>query len=141
MARVARLAPHLLARKGSATPAMRSGLTESAEDDLGWNDMGHDADTFPATDVTSMGSVVAFPSEPAAGRSLARRPRGASLAAGGKAAFTLRLDAERHLKLRLACAHDARSAQSLLTAALDRLLDDMPDLSQLADQSGRSGRT
>jgi hypothetical protein len=34
----------------------------------------------------------------------------------------LRLDAERHLKLRLLGAHQHRSAQSLVTEALDRFL-------------------
>src|SRR5690606_16373260 len=37
----------------------------------------------------------------------------------GKAAFTLRLDPERHLKLRLACAVTGRSAQLIVTDALD----------------------
>jgi hypothetical protein len=50
----------------------------------------------------------------------------------GKAAFTLRLDNERHLKLRLACAVSNRSAQMLVTEALDSLLDNMPEISQLA---------
>lgn len=49
-----------------------------------------------------------------------------------KAAFTLRLDAERHLKLRLACAVSNRSAQMLVTEALDKLLNDMPEIGQLA---------
>jgi hypothetical protein len=51
---------------------------------------------------------------------------------GRKAAFTLRLDAERHLRLRLACAVENRSAQQLVTAALDRLLDDLPEVARLA---------
>jgi len=50
----------------------------------------------------------------------------------GKAAFTLRLDKERHLKLRLACAVNNKSAQMLVTEALDALLDDMPEVGQLA---------
>lgn len=50
----------------------------------------------------------------------------------GKAAFTLRLDPQRHLKLRLACAVDGRSAQQLVTDALDQLLERMPDLDGLA---------
>jgi hypothetical protein len=49
----------------------------------------------------------------------------------GKAAFTLRLDNDRHLKLRLACAVSNRSAQMLVTEALDSLLDNMPEISQL----------
>jgi len=57
----------------------------------------------------------------------------------GKAAFTLRLDPERHLKLRLACAVDGRSAQQLVTDALDQLLERMPDLNGLAAKAKRRG--
>ncbi len=51
-----------------------------------------------------------------------------------KAAFTLRLDPERHLKLRLACALSRRSAQQLVTEALDDFLDSLPELEALAGQ-------
>jgi hypothetical protein len=44
----------------------------------------------------------------------------------GKAAFTLRLDAERHLKLRLVCAVRHRSAQQIVTEALDAFLAKQP---------------
>jgi hypothetical protein len=59
------------------------------------------------------------------------RPR---LAAGSKAkaAFTLRLEAERHLRLRLACAVTHRSAQQLVTQALDAFLDTLPELDAMA---------
>lgn len=49
-----------------------------------------------------------------------------------KAAFTLRLDGERHLKLRLACAVRHQSAQQLVTDALDAFLESMPEIGQLA---------
>jgi hypothetical protein len=49
-----------------------------------------------------------------------------------KAAFTLRLDAERHLKLRLACAVTHRSAQQLVTEALDQFLSALPELDALS---------
>ncbi|HVM23361.1 MAG TPA: hypothetical protein VM308_08715 [Sphingomicrobium sp.] len=68
----------------------------------------------------------------------APRPRSAP-GSKGKAAFTLRLDAERHLKLRLACAVDGRSAQQLVTDALDRLLAEMPELDALAAKAKRKG--
>lgn len=61
-------------------------------------------------------------------------PRQASDAADRKAAFTLRLDAERHLKLRLACVVVRRSAQQLVIAALDQYLESLPELDALADQ-------
>lgn len=55
----------------------------------------------------------------------------------GKAAFTLRLDPSRHLKLRLACAITGRSAQQLVTDALDQLLDGMPELESMAEKAPR----
>lgn len=51
-----------------------------------------------------------------------------------KAAFTLRLDPDRHLKLRLACAVANRSAQQLVIEALDDLLQQWPHVEQLAGQ-------
>lgn len=56
-----------------------------------------------------------------------------------KAAFTLRLDPERHLKLRLACAVSGRSAQLLVTEALDTLLGSMPELDAMALKANRKG--
>ena len=66
------------------------------------------------------------------------RPRSAP-GTKGKAAFTLRLDPDRHLKLRLACAVDGRSAQQLVTDALDHLLERMPELDGLAAKAKRRG--
>ena len=63
-----------------------------------------------------------------------RAPRAAP-GSKGKAAFTLRLDAERHLKLRLACAIHGRSAQMLVTEALDALLGAMPELAGMAERA------
>ena len=47
------------------------------------------------------------------------------------AAFTLRLDHDRHLKLRLACAVHNESAQKLITQAVDAMFDSMPELEPL----------
>ena len=66
------------------------------------------------------------------------RPRVAA-GAGPKAAFTLRLDAQRHLKLRLACALHGRSAQMMVTEAVDRLLATFPELDTIAGQLPESG--
>ncbi len=66
----------------------------------------------------------------------ARRPRAAA-GSKGKAAFTLRLDPSRHLKLRLACAVNGRSAQQLVTDALDQLLGGMPELDSMAERAPR----
>lgn len=62
----------------------------------------------------------------------AARPRRSALSDGRRAAFTLRLDAERHLKLRLACTLSGRSAQQLVTEALDSLIAEVPDVATLA---------
>lgn len=64
-------------------------------------------------------------------------PRRSALERGKRAAFTLRLDADRHLKLRLACTVRNRSAQQIVTEALDALLAEMPELDSLAAQIER----
>jgi len=51
-----------------------------------------------------------------------------------KAAFTLRLDEERHLRLRLASAVSGRSAQQIVTGALDAFLESLPEVDELARQ-------
>ncbi len=68
----------------------------------------------------------------------ASRPRAAP-GSKAKAAFTLRLDPERHFKLRLACAVNGRSAQQLVTDALDHLLVDMPELEAMAEKAKKRG--
>lgn len=149
---IASLSPSLLARKGGARPAMRPQLAPIAHevpahqfDDLGWNDMGHD---HPAAPPASAADVVALePSAPLPAPSVPEvvrqqqdvvrrvaQPRKSALESGRRAAFTLRVDADRHLKLRLACAVRNRSAQQLVTEALDRLLEELPDLAALAAQ-------
>jgi hypothetical protein len=64
------------------------------------------------------------------------RPRAAP-GSKAKSAFTLRLDPSRHLKLRLACAVDGRSAQQLVTDALDQMLGSMPELDSMAEKAPR----
>jgi hypothetical protein len=222
----ASLGPTLLARKGGAKPAMRAAapvpgavpdiaaLAEEQLEDLGWNDMGEDADqgasgvvvpidpaspfdsaaaaaspahnpivrrqqrrleerlladavmTGPAEDETetceeweeewdeddSLNPAAAYAPlhadepvfapepepAPAASGVLAVRtrpqPRPAASAAppARRAAFTLRLDPERHLKLRLAATMRGVSAQALVTDALDALLAEFEDLNTIA---------
>ena len=87
----------------------------------------------PEAPVEQIADVVALPTRPAAPR---RAPRARSEPGSkGKAAFTLRLDPDRHLKLRLACAVGARSAQQLVTQALDDLLAGMPELEAMAQRA------
>ena len=135
----------LLARKAGAKPAMRpqSGLpiataTAEALEDLGWNDMGgdelsnvvpispasNDADDAP---VLTLAKKIAAPANTTAVRKSA-------LKQGKRAAFTLRLDAERHLKLRLASTIKGQSAQQIVTDALDWLLNEIKELDALAAQ-------
>ncbi|HEX2762940.1 MAG TPA: hypothetical protein VHM92_03710 [Allosphingosinicella sp.] len=63
-----------------------------------------------------------------------RLPRSRVTTSRPKSAFTLRLDPDRHLKLRLACALTGRSAQLLVTEALDEFLYSHPELETLAQQ-------
>ena len=84
---------------------------------------------------------IVAPTAPRAAESAPRRaptPRAAS-GSKGKAAFTLRLDPDRHLKLRLACAVDGRSAQQIVTDAVDQFLAEMPELDGLAQKAKRRG--
>ena len=82
--------------------------------------------------------VVVARAQPAPPPRRQRAPRAAP-GSKGKAAFTLRLDPDRHLKLRLACAVGGRSAQLLVTDALDKLLAEMPELETLAAKAARKG--
>lgn len=61
-----------------------------------------------------------------------------ALKEGRKAAFTLRLDAYRHLRLRLACTLESSSAQQVVTEALDRFLADLPGLEEIARHAQRT---
>jgi hypothetical protein len=62
-----------------------------------------------------------------------QRPVSVELPARAKAAFTLRLDPDRHLRLRLATAVTRRSAQQIVTGALDEYLNSLPELDALAE--------
>ncbi|OYY90691.1 MAG: hypothetical protein B7Y45_06820 [Sphingomonas sp. 28-66-16] len=64
-----------------------------------------------------------------------RSPTGAGAKAPRtKAAFTLRLDADRHFRLRLASALRHVSAQHLVTEALDMFLKSLPEVEEMATQ-------
>jgi len=60
-----------------------------------------------------------------------RRETDAAHKKGAKSAFTLRLDGDRHLRLRLASAVADRSAQQLMIEALDAFLHTMPEVDAL----------
>jgi predicted HicB family RNase H-like nuclease len=131
----ASLNPALLARKGGAKPAMRSQMAATAlahSEDLGWNDLGHEggAEIYRLSPEGAEVPEVLLRQQEVQ-RRIARERRSA-LSDGRRAAFTLRVDAERHLKLRLACTLTNKSAQQLVTEALDQLLDAVPDVAELA---------
>ncbi len=146
----ASLSPTLLARKGGARPAMRQQFANIAPDilaaqgdDLGWNDHGDDDNGEPySAEIVQLlpddGTVEAGVSAVIRRRLEAARlvtgSRRSALADGRRAAFTLRVDAERHLKLRLACSLRNRSAQQLVTEALDQLIDTLPDVATLTSR-------
>ncbi|WP_109807684.1 hypothetical protein [Sphingosinithalassobacter portus] len=180
----ASLSSGLLARKGQARPAMRPqgyvGLTPlSAQDDLGWNDMGEDSGTAaapidgltpapaPAPAPVAPAPVATPPvakpevlrqrealdqeiREAAARESDEQSPAIAPDAAARiareihrkkrRAAFTLRLDSDRHLRLRLASAVTNRSAQQIVTEALDAFLDSQQAVDALVHQLERQPR-
>lgn len=93
---------------------------------------------LPVQPVEARAQMYVVPAAPAPVARRASRPRSAP-GSKGKAAFTLRLDPERHLKLRLACAVSGRSAQLLVTDALDQFLDGMPELEAMAQKAKRKG--
>ncbi|MGI8943934.1 MAG: hypothetical protein ACR2FJ_06840 [Qipengyuania sp.] len=133
-------------------------------EDLGWNDMGEDEEPAPqaaptpairlASPEDEAGAQKPAPSpvrdtieriaqkleapamRPAANAEPARA-KSIPSAASKRAAFTLRLDADRHLKLRLACTVRNCSAQQFVTDALDGMLAHMPEIEQLAAQVKR----
>ncbi len=186
----ASLSSSLLARKGQARPAMRPqgfvGMNPAtAQDDLGWNDMGDEnahapqpkpqvlrqieqlderfSQPAPAPVPVTRPRVPALPPvveeaaapqpEPVqiavpAPTPVAQRPAIAPAAAERmarevakkpKAAFTLRLDNDRHLRLRLASAVTNRSAQQIVTEALDVFLESLTEVEALARQVGPGG--
>ncbi|MGE0179055.1 MAG: hypothetical protein AB7O91_04470 [Sphingomonas sp.] len=114
--------------KGDGNPvaAQQRAIAESFEDEVETTAEWVEAAPEPAESVAPMrapAEVVKLPKRPVAV---------SSIAPGKKAAFTLRLDAERHLRLRLACAVTGRSAQQLVAGALDDFLATVPEIDALA---------
>jgi hypothetical protein len=92
-------------------------------------------ESFPAGEPIASEPVAPGPeAAPAISTLNLPRRRGEVKTGNSKAAFTLRLDPERHLKLRLACALGRQSAQQLVTGALDQYLNSLPELEALADR-------
>jgi hypothetical protein len=132
-------------------------------DDLGWNDWGNGDAVEPSAeavlpDRTPAAAPVAAPEtatkaeaerfddnampqvlrqiEQLAWRinqAVATVPQPDEAPIGRRAAFTLRLDSERHFRLKMATVVLNRSAQVLVTEALDRYLSEIP---QVASATG-----
>ncbi|HEX8938244.1 MAG TPA: hypothetical protein VF776_08255 [Sphingomicrobium sp.] len=120
-------------RFGGADDVEEEEFDETAE-----LDAAEAEEALPPVAVIPQPIVQAAASKPAPTPRRAPRPRSAP-GTKGKAAFTLRLDPDRHLKLRLACAVDGRSAQQLVTDALDHLLERMPEIDGLVEKAKRRG--
>lgn len=102
------------------------------DEDYAGDDAGEDAAAAHAP------LAAAPPAAPAPATVTARKPaRLAAAQVPRRAAFTLRLDADRHLKLRLAATMQGVSAQVLVTEALDRLLAEYGDLDIIANHLKR----
>ena len=190
----ASLSSGLLARKGTARPAMRPQGYHTGLEDLGWNDMGPaqppvealEEEDLPEHVPSSISALTPAPKLPRADEPveepevvaqqraiaesfaaeaeaeeaveevvqeaasaevprvkprahvvpLPKRPAARAKAEESrKAAFTLRLDGERHLRLRLATAVTGQSAQQIVTGALDALLASIPEVEALAERA------
>jgi hypothetical protein len=92
------------------------------------------AETFEEAVEAAVETVEPAPVAERAPAEVVRLPKRQAVAAGKKAAFTLRLDGERHLRLRLACAVTGQSAQQLVAGALDEFLATLPEIDALAAQ-------
>jgi hypothetical protein len=130
---------HVPSSIAALTPAPKSALPEPAEPEVIAQqraiaesyaaEPAPEPDPTPAPAEVPAAAVVALP----------RRPVPVAAAPGKKSAFTLRVDAERHLRLRLATAVTGRSAQLLVTEALDLLLASIPEIESLAERVPASG--
>ena len=126
--------------------ADRFGVSDEGEEEFDETAEPYEGDEPQAAEVVVMPTpkapeaVVEAAPAPIAAKAVAATPRRqpkprSAPGSNGKAAFTLRLDPARHLKLRLACAVTGRSAQQLVTDALDQLLGQMPELDSMAERA------
>ena len=86
----------------------------------------------PLAEAPLVETVVAKPAKAPRRSAVRRAPSDAHQR--DKAAFTLRLDAERHLRLRLASAIYNRSAQHILIDVLDNYLSALPEIDAMASR-------
>lgn len=148
------------ARPAMRPQSLAYGTGGTSLEDLGWNDMGDPVAPAPvvplappaaeALPVVETAPVVEAPQVlrqrarlraevelPAAPEPVVAEVVADPIVAGAaktKAAFTLRLDPARHLRLRLASALKRNSSQRLVTEALDQFLSTMPEVEAMARQ-------
>jgi predicted HicB family RNase H-like nuclease len=135
---IATLSSALLARKGGAKPATKTELDVLA--DSRYADLGHAAEVVPisrAADALVNDARRQQDQLSDVFLESSSRHRISALSRGGKAAFTLRLDEDRHLRLRLASTASGRSAQQVVTEALDNFLASLPEIDAIAGQIRR----
>ncbi|TMM48684.1 hypothetical protein [Qipengyuania marisflavi] len=152
--------PAMRPQSGIAGPVDGKEAAANLED-LGWNDMGEETPASSAQVVSikpaaaanqdapaaqadapnqvrqSLDRIAAHIEKPAVAKPVERK---SAPSQGKRAAFTLRLDHDRHLMLRLACTVRNCSAQQLVTDALDNLLAEMPEIASLAAQVNRDSQ-
>lgn len=112
----------LLARKGEARPAMRPQGTAPG-DDLGWNDLGEASPSVPPV-LRQRAKLTALPGVPDA---------------ADADTLTLRLDADRLLRLRLAATVRDISPEAFVREALDRALPSASDIAALVQRLAPDG--
>ena len=138
-----RLAERILADNGHAnTPATGLGEDGYLVNHDPANAVALEAETAPAIAPEINVDLTAPKKRPKKRQATAKKAPKAAASKGktksGKqarrAAFTLRLDTDRHLKLRLAATMQGMSAQALVTEALDAMLGEIDDLDALAER-------
>jgi len=130
---VASLTAGLLARKGEARPAVRRSFFPTPAAAM-VRQLAHKQAERGIQPDHEAESPLVRQHQARIARSFARARKAApapALPRPHRAAFTLRIDTDRHLRLRLACAVAGRSAQKLITEALDAFLDQQQGLEAL----------
>ncbi len=131
------LPEHVPSSIAALTPAPRSADAPPAGEPPVMEQRRAIAESFGADEEAAPAPEEIRAAEPAQIVSLPKRP--SANGKGKKSAFTLRLDPERHFRLRLACALTGRSAQQIVTGALDQWLETLPEIDALADRVPASG--
>jgi hypothetical protein len=134
-------APHNLEAEAKTDAGSPKALVRSIHEELA--EMLEKGETeLPAPTPKPQAKASPRPAKPAAAIAVVETPARAVESivdvASRRAAFTLRLDAKRHLKLRLASTVKNRSAQQLVTQALDKFLAEIPEIEALAAQLKRN---